>query len=118
MKLIRNIKILGTYHFRERYLSEVPVLSFADYSKPFILCTDASGDGLGVFLSKEQNGVEWVIAYASHRITKTKQNYPVHKLQFLALKWVVTEEFHNYLYRNTFCMITDNNALTYVLKSA
>ena len=97
---------------------EVPVLGFADYSKPFILRTDVSGDGLGAVLSQEQNGLERVIAYASRGISKAEQNYPVHKLEFLALKWAVTEKFHDYLYGNTFSVITDNNPLTYVLKSA
>ena len=97
---------------------EVPVLGFADYSKPFILRTDASGDGLGAVLSQEQNGLERVIAYASRGISRAERNYPVHKLEFLALKWAVTEKFHDYLYGNTFSVITDNNPLTYVLKSA
>ena len=43
-------------------------------------------------------------------------NYPVHKLEFLALKWAVTDKFHDYLYGgNTFELYTDNNPLTYVL---
>ena len=81
---------------------EVPVLGFADYSKPFILLTDASGDGLGAVLSQKQNGLERVIAYASRGISRAERNYPVLKLEFLALKWAVTEKFHDYLYGNTF----------------
>ena len=41
--------------------------------------------------------------------------YPVHKLKFLCLKWAITEQFHEYLYRNTFDVYTDN---TYVLTTA
>ena len=44
--------------------------------------------------------------------------YPAHKLEFVALKWVVMEQFHEYLYDNTFVVYTDNNQLTYVLTSA
>ena len=62
--------------------------------------------------------MERVIAYASRGISRAERNYPVHKLEFLALKWAVTEKFHDYLYGNTFSVITDNNPLTYVLKSA
>ena len=46
-------------------------------------------------------------------------NYPVHKLEFLALKWAITDKFHDYLYDgNTFDVYTDNNPLTYVLSTA
>ena len=97
---------------------KTPILGFADYTQPFILHTDASGDGLGAMLSQEQEGVRRVIDFASHGISKTKRNYPAHKLEFLVLKWAVTEKFHDYLYGNSFSVITDNNPLTYVLRNA
>ena len=41
------------------------------------------------------------------------------KLEFLALKWAVTEKFRDYLYYSTsFTVYTDNNPLTYILSSA
>ncbi|KXJ23610.1 Retrovirus-related Pol polyprotein from transposon opus [Exaiptasia diaphana] len=49
---------------------------------------------------------------------KSERNYPVHKLEFLGLKWAVTEKFHDYLYGNTFIVRTDNNPLTYVNSTA
>ena len=46
-------------------------------------------------------------------------NYPIHKLEFLALKWAITDKFHDYLYGgNTFEVYTENNPLTYVLSTA
>ena len=51
-------------------------------------------------------------------MSKTEQNYDAHKLEFLALKWSVTERFHEYLYGGNFEVYTDNNPLTYVLTSA
>ena len=44
--------------------------------------------------------------------------YPVHKQEFLYLKWAITEQFHKYLYGNNFNVYTDNNPLTYVLTTA
>ncbi len=99
-------------------LTSPPVLAYADYSKPFVLHTDASGDGLGAVLYQEQDGIEHVIAYASRSLRNSEKNYPTHKLEFLALKWAVTEKFHDLLYGNKFEVKTDNNPLTYVLKSA
>ena len=47
-----------------------------------------------------------------------ESKYPVHKLKFLCLKWAITDQFHEYLYGNTFDVYTDNNPLTYVLSTA
>ena len=95
-----------------------PVLAFADFTKPFKLHTDASMDGLGAVLYQTQDGKDRVIAYASRRLTKSEQNYPVHKLEFLALKWAVTNKFHDYLYAQEFSAFTDNNPLTYAFSTA
>ena len=59
-----------------------------------------------------------VIAYASHSLSNTERNYPGHKLEVLALKWAVTDRFHEYLYGGCFHVYTDNNPLTYILTSA
>ena len=59
-----------------------------------------------------------MISYTSRSLTKSKTKYPVHKLEFLCLKWDITEQFHKYLYENTFDVYTDNNPLTYVLTTA
>ena len=99
-------------------LSSPPILAYADFNKPFILHTDASGEGLGAVLYQEQDGVERVIAYASRGLRNSERHYPAHKLEFLCLKWAVTDKFHDYLYGNQFLVCTDNNPLTYVLSTA
>ena len=83
-------------------LTSPPVLAYADYSRPFILNVDASGDGLGAVLYQEQEGIERVVAYASRGLRANECNYPAHKLEFLALKWAVCDKFHDYLYGNKF----------------
>ena len=63
------------------------------------------------------------IAYASHVMNETEQRYHSNKQEFLALKWAVTEQFHEYLSpywmnQNEFVVCTDNNPLTYIFSSA
>ena len=58
------------------------------------------------------------MAFASRTLNKAEKNYTTHKLEFLALKWSVTDRFHEYLYGSTFEVFTDNNPLSYVLSSA
>ena len=85
---------------------------------------DASGKGLGAVLSQKQaDGRYHPIAYASRVMNETEQRYHSNKQEFLALKWAVTEQFHEYLSpygknRNEFVVRTDNNPLTYIFSSA
>lgn len=99
-------------------LITAPVLGFADLSRPYILHTDASVTGLGAALYQEQDGKLRVIAYASRGLSQSESRYPAHKLEFLALKWSVTEKFQDYLYGAEFTVVTDSNPLTYILITA
>ena len=54
----------------------------------------------------------------SRSLSNTERNYSTHKLEFLALKWAVTDRFHEYLYGGQFDIYTDNNPLTYILTLA
>ena len=67
---------------------------------------------------KQDDGTDHVIAYASCTLSKSEKNYDAHKLEFLALKWSVTERFHEYLYGGEFEVYTDNKPLTYILTTA
>ena len=103
---------------------QAPILSFPDFTKPFLLETDASGRGLGAVLSQKQaDGRYHPITYASRVMNETEQRYHSNKQEFLALKWAITEQFHEYLSpygknRNEFVVRTGNNPLTYIFSSA
>ncbi|KAK3716754.1 hypothetical protein QZH41_000597 [Actinostola sp. cb2023] len=102
-------------------ITSPPVMAYPDFTLPYILTTDASKDGLGAVLYQRQDGVTRVIAYGSRSLTKPERNYNMHagKLEFLALKWAVTEQFRDYLYHSPgFTVYTDNNPLTYILTTA
>ena len=99
--------------------TNTPVLAYANYKKPFRLNMDASEKGLGAVLYQQQDdGTFRVIANASQTLSKSERNYDAHKLEFLALKWSVTQRFHEYLYGEIFEVYTKNNPLPYVLTSA
>ena len=113
-----NIRCNDSFEALKSICSECPVLAYADYTKPFVLHTDASTTGLGAVLyQKQEDGKERVIAYASRTLNKSERNYDAHKLEFLALKWAITDKFHKYLYGATFDVYTDNNPLTYILST-
>ena len=54
----------------------------------------------------------------SRSLSRIERNYPVHKLEFPALKWSITDKFHEYLYGSELQVYTGNNPLTYVLTTA
>ena len=103
---------------------QAPILAFPDFDEPFLLETDASGKGLAAVLSQKQSdGRYHPIAYASRIMNETEQRYHSNKQEILALKWAVTEQFHEYLSpygknRNEFVVQTDNNPLTYIFSLA
>ena len=93
-----------------------PMLAFTDYSKPFLLETDASKNKLGAVLSQKQvDGWYHPITYGSRALMPHAKNYHLTKFEFLALKWVVTEHFKEYLLYQPFLLKTDNNPLTYIM---
>lgn len=98
-------------------LTSSPVLAYADFSLPFILEVDASHGGLGAVLSQEQEGKVRPIAYASRSLRPTERNpvnYSSMKLEFLALKWAMTEKFREYLLGHKCVVFTDNNPLSHL----
>ena len=93
-------------------LMSPPILAYPDYTKPFLLYTDANNQGLG--------GKERVIAYASRGLRKAERNdayYSAFKLELLSLKWAATDKFKEYLMRGKFTVFTDHNPLVH-LKTA
>ena len=63
--------------------SQTPILAYANYTKPFILHTDASENGLGAVLyQKQDDGMEIVIAYVKRTLSKSEQNYDAHNWSF------------------------------------
>uniref|UniRef100_A0A667Y9Z6 Gypsy retrotransposon integrase-like protein 1 n=1 Tax=Myripristis murdjan TaxID=586833 RepID=A0A667Y9Z6_9TELE len=98
-------------------LVSAPVLAYANFSLPFILEVDASYSGLGAVLSQEQDGKIRPIAYASRGLKPTERNmnnYSSMKLEFLALKWAMTEKFRDYLLGHKCVVYTDNNPLSHL----
>ena len=94
----------------------VLMLAFADFKKPFLLETDASIQGLGAVLSQKQDDSRYhPITYTSRGLKGGELKYHSSKLEFLALKWAVTEQFREYLQYQPFLVCTDNNPLTYVM---
>ena len=72
----------------KKRMSEAPVIAHPDFTKPFILYTDASGTGVGAVLHQEdENGQERIIACASRAFNQHEKKYPVTEQECLAVVW-------------------------------
>ena len=87
----------AVWMLKEKILTS-PLLVFPDFAKPFLLEMDASKEELGAVLSqKEDDGRFHPVAFGNRSLMPTEKNYHSSKLEFLALKWGITEHFREYL---------------------
>jgi hypothetical protein len=94
-------------------LTTAPILGFPRDAGRFILDTDASGTGIGAVLSQEQDGEERVIAYASHTLSRSQQNYCTTKRELLAVV-VFIQQYQHFLADREFTLRTDHASLTWL----
>lgn len=107
----------SAFHELKRRLVSAPILGYPDFTRPFILETDASLNGLGAVLSQQQENGMVVLSYASRGLREPErnmQNYSSMKLELLALHWAVAVKFRDMLLGAHFTVYTDNNPLSYI----
>ena len=64
---------------------KTPLLAHPDFTKAFILDTDASDTAIGAVLSQIHDGEERVITYTSRCLTKAERKYCVTRKELLAI---------------------------------
>lgn len=105
------------FNLLKEKLTTKPILKYPDFSKKFILLTDASEIALGAILSqKDDEGKEHPILYDSRTLNVHEKNYETTKLEALAIIWAL-KKYRHYLYGRKFTIITDHNALTWLFNS-
>lgn len=98
--------------FKDILMTE-PLLQYPDFSKEFILTTDASNVAIGSVLSQGIINKDLPIAYASRTLNNTEQNYNTTEKELLAIIWSVNH-FRPYLYGRKFKIVTDHKPLTWL----
>jgi transposase InsO family protein/dUTPase len=99
----------------KQILTSAPLLAYPDFSKPFIVHTDASTQGLGAILCQiNSQGQEQPIAYVSCTLTRHEKNYTITELECLAILFAI-RKFHYYLHGREFDVVTDHSALQWLL---
>jgi hypothetical protein len=103
-------------------LVSAPVLVMPDYSKPFIIQTDGSAQGIGAVLCQQSKDdttgeeVERPIAYVSRSLKPAETRYAATHLEMLAVIYGINK-FRHYVAGTKFKLQTDHKALEGLMKS-
>lgn len=94
-------------------LTSAPVLANPDYTRPFIIETDASQLAVGAALLQEFDDGKRIIGYYSKKLSSTQRKYAATEKECLAVLMAV-ENFRHYIEGTTFTVITDCKSITWL----
>ena len=104
----------GAFQRLKRLLMRAPILAYPNFSRDFLLETDASGVGLGAVLSQSQG--DKTIRPISFASRPHERNYGISELEALGVVWAV-RHFRHYLYGHQCTVYTDHEALKSLLNT-
>jgi hypothetical protein len=87
-------------------LTTTPILKVLDRDADFLVCIDASKEGLGRVLMQDRH----VIAYILKKLRRHEENYAMHDLELLAIVYAL-KVWRHYLVGKKFELKTDHCGL-------
>jgi hypothetical protein len=93
----------------KKALTEAPVLGIPDFSKPFVIETDASDLGIGAVLMQDGHP----ISFLSKAFSSRSQAFSTYEKECLAIIMVV-EKWRSYLHGQEFTIKTDHKSLLHL----
>ena len=99
----------------KKALASSPVLVQPDFTKPFYLHTDASGEAIGAVLTQDDDtGNPRAVGYASRVLSDVERRYSATEGECLAVMFGV-ESFRWALHGNQFHLYSDHQALQFLM---
>ena len=90
-------------------MTTTPILKVPDMYTDFLVCTDASKEGLGRVLMQDRR----VIAYISRKLRRHEENYAMHDLELLAIVYAL-KVWRHYLVGQKFELRTYHCGLQHI----
>jgi hypothetical protein len=84
-KFVWTEKCVEAFRRLKELLTTTSILKVPDMDEEFLVCTDASKEGLGGVLMQDGR----VIAYISRKLRKHEENYATHDLELLAIVYAL-----------------------------
>lgn len=88
-------------------LTTAPILRIADRDKDYVVCTDASKEGVGEVLMQEGK----VVAYESQKLKEHEHKYSAYDLELTVVIHAL-KMWRHYLLGRKFLLLTDHHSLT------
>jgi hypothetical protein len=108
-KFLWNKKCAEEIQRIKELLTTTLILKFPNMDKEFLVCTDASKEGLGGLLMQDSR----VISYISRKLRKHEENYTMHDLDLLEIVYALRFWTH-YLIGRKFKLKTDQCGLQHI----
>jgi hypothetical protein len=97
-------KAQSTFEKMKKVMSTCPVLAPPDFTQPFTVECDASGEGIGAVLMENRDP----IVYESRKLRGPELLYTIYDKEMLAIMHALAK-FRKYLVGEKFVMRTDHN---------
>ena len=95
----------GAFQKLKELVSKPPILNLPDFSRSFLLQTDASNLRISCILCQEYDGMLHPIAFASKKLLDRETRYSVIERECLAIVWGI-EKFKFFLYGRPFNLLS------------
>ena len=102
-------KCQASFKKLKEFLTEALVLTQLTYGKKYVICSDASLNGVGCVLMHEGK----VVAYASRKLKPHEKKYPTHDMELAAIVFTL-KIWRYYLYGEKCFIYTDHKSLKYL----
>ena len=116
-KFVWTPRAQSAFELAKERLSSPSVIHFADFTKPFVLVTDASNIAVGAVILQKIGDKQVIIAAGSKTLDSTQQKWSTTEREAYAIIWAC--ERFSYFLRGPkpFVLLTDHKSLIYMDRS-